>query len=123
MKNIINAVALFIMLISVNCSKKSDETLLSQLLKPCSSDSTLLCGSLSVFENPESQSGRKIDLNIIVIPATNKDKSRPPIFYLEGGPGVASTNNATFYADTTYGYRKYHDIVLIDVRGTGNSNP
>ncbi len=123
MKNIINVVILFIMLISFNCSKKSDETLLSQRLKPCSGDSTLFCGSFSVFENQESQSGRKIDLNIIVILATHKDKSRAPIFYLEGGPGVASTNNVSLYADTTYGYRKYHDIVLIDVRGTGNSNP
>lgn len=83
----------------------------------------MLCGSLGVFENSELKSGRKIQLNIVVIPALNKNATRAPIFYLEGGPGAAATNSISLLADTTYGYREYHDIVLIDVRGTGNSNP
>jgi pimeloyl-ACP methyl ester carboxylesterase len=44
-------------------------------------------------------------------------------FYIEGGPGVAASKNASFFADKEIPYRKYHDIVLIDIRGTGKSNP
>lgn len=113
----------FLILVCFSCSTRTNETQINKLLKPCAGDSTIFCGSLSVFENRDLQSGRKIELNIVVIPAYNKIISRAPIFYLEGGPGVAATNNTSFLTDTTYGYRKYHDIVLIDVRGTGGSNP
>ncbi|MBL0071987.1 MAG: alpha/beta fold hydrolase [Bacteroidetes bacterium] len=37
--------------------------------------------------------------------------------------GVAATKNATFFSDSVNLYRLEHDIVLIDVRGTGESNP
>jgi pimeloyl-ACP methyl ester carboxylesterase len=76
-----------------------------------------------VFENHTTSTGRKIDLNIVVIPAIHKNRKNPPIFYFDGGPGVAATNSTTFFADSLYGYRKEHDIVLVDVRGTGRSHP
>ncbi|MBK6642380.1 MAG: hypothetical protein IPG39_14710 [Bacteroidetes bacterium] len=44
-------------------------------------------------------------------------------FFFDGGPGVAATKNATFFSDSVNLYRLEHDIVLIDVRGTGESNP
>lgn len=108
------------------CTRESNESLIYQRLNQCNSselDSTILCGKLSVFENRETNTGRKIDLNIIVIPAIQKNESKPPIFYFEGGPGLAATNAAPFYADSANPYRLQHDIVLIDVRGTGDSNP
>lgn len=84
---------------------------------------SLLCGQYAVFENRKEQTGRKINLNIVVIPALHRDSALAPIFYLEGGPGVAATNNAAFFADKSIPYRQYHDIVLVDIRGTGKSNP
>ena len=94
-------------------------------LRACKIDGvkdSVLCGSYPVFENRETQSGRKINLNIIVIPALHPDSSATPIFYIDGGPGIAATNNASFFADSSIPYRQYHDIVLVDIRGTGGSN-
>jgi pimeloyl-ACP methyl ester carboxylesterase len=36
---------------------------------------------------------------------------------------VAQTNATSFYSDSINYYRLEHDVVLIDVRGTGHSNP
>ena len=83
---------------------------------------SVLCGEYSVFENRQSSTGRLINLNIVVIPALHRNSTSIPIFYFEGGPGVAATNNASFFADSSIPYRNYHDVVLIDIRGTGKSN-
>ncbi|MBL0355689.1 MAG: alpha/beta hydrolase [Chitinophagaceae bacterium] len=79
-------------------------------------------GYYGLFENRSTNSGRKIKIYIIVIPSVNKT-NRPPIFFIEGGPGVAATKNTSWLVDKTMPYRQNNDVVLIDARGTGNSNP
>jgi pimeloyl-ACP methyl ester carboxylesterase len=83
----------------------------------------LLCGKLTVFENRERRTGRKIDLNIVVLPALDQKTKREPLFYLEGGPGVDATGAAGFYATDGKECRRHRDVVLVDQRGTGQSNP
>ena len=95
-------------------------------LKPCKLagiDGELLCGKLTVFENRETRSGRTIDLNIVVLPALDPSRIEEPLFDLAGGPGVASTGAADFYAKEGKEYRRHRDVVLADQRGTGDSNP
>ena len=126
MKNLWVLLILFSTIIFFGCSKNNKESLIYERLQICNNDeldSTVLCGKFSVFENRETNSGRKIDLNIIVIPAIHRNSEKLPIFYFEGGPGGAATTDAPFYADSIYQYRLDHDIVLVDVRGTGGSNP
>lgn len=79
-------------------------------------------GYHEVFENRITNSGKKISLYIVVIPSINKT-GRPPIFMIEGGPGLSVTNGAAFYADKKNPYRQNNDVVLVDARGTGKSNP
>jgi len=108
------------------CRNKQDQSLPYQHLQYCRVEETndsVYCGSLTVWENRTTKVGRKINLNVTVIPALQKDSAGAAIFYLEGGPGVAASKNASFFADKEIPYRKYHDIVLIDIRGTGKSNP
>jgi len=50
------------------------------------------CGSLDVYENRETNGGRRIALNIVVIPATDRNPAPDPVFWLEGGPGGAATD-------------------------------
>ncbi|MBS1657036.1 MAG: alpha/beta hydrolase [Bacteroidetes bacterium] len=90
---------------------------------PNSSD-TVFTGTISVYENRETNQGRRIDLYIVLIPALKKSAPATPIFYIEGGPGVAAASpfNISFYSDPASGYRN-HDVVLVDIRGTGKSNP
>ena len=106
------------------CAKHGPTGGLSKL-KPCrlaGIDQELLCGKLTVFENRETRTGRTIDLNIVVVPALDQKTKAEPLFDLAGGPGVASTEAATFYAGPGKEYRRRHDVVCVDQRGTGQSN-
>lgn len=94
-------------------------------LKPCriaGVDEELLCGKLTVFENRKTRTGRTIDLNVVVLPAIDQKNKGKPLFDLAGGPGAASTEAADFWAGPGKEYRRRHDVVLVDQRGTGQSN-
>ena len=94
-------------------------------LKPCrlaGINEELLCGKLTVFENRETRTGRTIDLNVVVLPALDQKTKAEPLFDLAGGPGAASTDAADFYAGPGKDCRRLHDVVLVDQRGTGQSN-
>ena len=95
-------------------------------LRPCrlpGINEQLLCGKFTMFENRQIRTGRAIDLNIVVLPAFDQKNKSEPLFDLAGGPGVPSTGAAGFYATDGKEYRRKHDIVLVDQRGTGKSNP
>jgi pimeloyl-ACP methyl ester carboxylesterase len=92
-------------------------------LMPCdnpSLTSDALCGTYEVYEDRAQRSGRKISLNILLLPATGK-AGPDPLFYLAGGPGAAATS----YAREKFfdRFRRNRDVVLVDQRGTGKSNP
>jgi pimeloyl-ACP methyl ester carboxylesterase len=106
------------------CAKHGQSGGLSKL-KPCrlgGMDEKLLCGKLTVFENRETRTGRTIDLHIVVLPALDQKRKADPLFDLAGGPGAASTEAANFYAGPGKEYRRRHDVVCVDQRGTGQSN-
>lgn len=81
------------------------------------------CGELRVPENPAEPGGRSISLHVARVSAINRRKQSDPLFLLAGGPGMAAT---TFYASAAFAFeriRRDRDIVLVDQRGTGQSNP
>jgi glutamate carboxypeptidase len=81
----------------------------------------LLCGTLEVPENRAKPSGRRLELNLVVVPAQSANPPQDPVFVFEGGPGGAVTRRA---AGSTYaGPVRRRDIVLVDQRGTGDSHP
>jgi pimeloyl-ACP methyl ester carboxylesterase len=95
-------------------------------LKPCKLpgiDEALLCGKLTVFENRETHSGRTIDLSVVVLPSLDPRRPEEPLFDMAGGPGMGATSSVDFYAKEGKEYRQHRDVVLVDQRGTGNSNP
>jgi pimeloyl-ACP methyl ester carboxylesterase len=80
------------------------------------------CGSVAVPENRAAPGGRAISINVVVIhPA--KAATRPPMYHLEGGPGVGATPIAPFFAGPGAAYGESREIVLIDQRGTAGSAP
>lgn len=81
----------------------------------------VLCATYPVWENRETRQGRKIGLNIVILPALGPDKQPDPIFEFGGGPGEAITRAAGWLAQSPL--RQKRDIVLVDQRGTGRSNP
>ncbi|HEY6136788.1 MAG TPA: alpha/beta hydrolase [Thermoanaerobaculia bacterium] len=91
--------------------------------KPQGSAETLQCGKLTVFENRAAKSGRTIDLNVVVLPALDPKNKREPFFEIAGGPGQAATRVVGLYTGDLRSYRAHRDVVLVDQRGTGASNP
>lgn len=82
----------------------------------------MLCATYVVWEDRDRKTGRKIGLNIVILPALGKDRAPDAIFALHGGPGAAATDLAPGLSQTR-AWRAVRDIVLIDQRGTGRSNP
>jgi len=94
-------------------------------LQPCrlaGIDEELFCGKLTVFEDRVTRTGRTIDLNIVLLPAFDQTTKAEPLFDLAGGPGASSADGAGFYAGPGKDYRRRHDVVCVDQRGTGKSN-
>jgi len=81
------------------------------------------CGKLSVLENPDDPKGRRISINIQRLPAISPLAAADPLFILTGGPGQAATEFADYVAPLFRDVRKKRDIILLDQRGTGQSNP
>src|SRR5690349_4363135 len=81
------------------------------------------CGMLSVPENRSIEGGRKIDLRVVVFPATGRHRAPDPVFYIAGGPGSSIVEDAPGFASDPPLVREHRDIVLVDQRGTGGSHP
>jgi pimeloyl-ACP methyl ester carboxylesterase len=79
------------------------------------------CGTHEVWENRAAKSGRRIPLNIVVLPARGSERQPDPVFYFDGGPGGAATDAAAFMARLLGAVNQSRDLVFIDVRGTGRS--
>jgi pimeloyl-ACP methyl ester carboxylesterase len=63
-----------------------------------------------------------ISLYVVVVPSGG-DRTLPPLYDLAGGPGIAATSAADFWATVGSIHRRHRDIVLLDQRGTGHSAP
>lgn len=79
------------------------------------------CATLPVWENRQTKKGRKIPINVVILPALGAEKLPDPIFFLAGGPGQGAATTAEGWAKAK-DLRARRDIVLIDQRGTGGSN-
>jgi len=95
-------------------------------LHPCTSSEAAVdayCGTLSVFENRQTRSGRRISLNIVVLPAISSDVKPDPLVFLAGGPGQGAAQMAREIREGFRRIQRDRDIVLVDQRGTGKSHP
>lgn len=95
---------------------------------PCMMESfpnDALCAIYPVWENRERKAGRKIGLKIVILPASGPEKAPDPLFVFAGGPGQPATDMVRGWAslEPLQPLRARRDIVFIDQRGTGGSNP
>lgn len=83
------------------------------------------CGFLSVPENRADPASRLIQLAVAIVRSPSPDPQPDPIVYLEGGPGGSPLRRFP----NNYSSRYLHllqadrDLILIDQRGTGYSQP
>ncbi len=81
------------------------------------------CGSVSMPEDPDQPDGRRLSIRFAVVPALAKNKAPDPVFVLAGGPGQAATRVAGPMQPVLSRLNARRDIVYVDQRGTGDSNP
>ncbi len=81
-----------------------------------------LCGTLEVFEDRVARQGRKISLRVVVVPALAATPEPDPLVLLAGGPGQAASEMGQVLKMVDRIHRN-RDILLVDQRGTGGSQP
>jgi pimeloyl-ACP methyl ester carboxylesterase len=95
-------------------------------LGPCSTPGLpagTRCGTYEVFENRDAHTGRKLRLQVAVLPALGPERSPDPIAFFDGGPGQPSIAEAGWLDEHLGALRRHRDILLVDARGTGGSAP
>jgi len=94
-------------------------------LAPCGAEgpTDALCGTVSVYENRASATGRVLRLAVVVLPALQEVPEPDPLFFLAGGPGQAAAQMAPLVRTLFRRVQGSRDIVLVDQRGTGQSHP
>ena len=110
---------------AASCARTPQATAIDRL-EPCTTEQgpgDAYCGTLSVYENRAAGSGRQIALNIVLLPAIGASVRPDPLFFLAGGPGQGAAQLAGQIREVFRRVLRTRDIVLVDQRGTGKSNP
>ncbi|WP_126757156.1 alpha/beta hydrolase [Aliidiomarina taiwanensis] len=81
------------------------------------------CGYLPVPENYAEPEGKTINIHVVLLPAVAAAAEKDPLLFLAGGPGQAATELTGLLNTVFRDVRQTRDILLIDQRGTGKSNP
>lgn len=81
------------------------------------------CGTYEVFENRAAKSGRTIKLKLVILKSLGSKPAPDAIFPLHGGPGAPATALVDLANEILGPVRQDHDLVFVDQRGTGGSNP
>ena len=101
--------------------------LLTQQASPCPAKGFgegAECRVLMVAENPEAPGGRKIPIRYALLKATGPSPRPEAVLLFSGGPGGASTEMVGFVKQGPLAeINKVRDVVLVDQRGSGGSNP
>lgn len=79
------------------------------------------CGVFDLPENPDRLGGRRLPINVAVIPASVGRALPDPIVVLMGGPGEDAISAAAYFADQLAPLLDDRDLLLVDQRGTGRS--
>jgi pimeloyl-ACP methyl ester carboxylesterase len=118
-------VLVLFLLLAAGCRRTPAQTATDRL-HPCAGEegpTDAYCGTLRVFENRAARDGRTIDLKIVLLPALGRDAKPDPLFFLAGGPGQGAAKMARQIRDAFRRVQATRDVVLVDQRGTGKSNP
>ncbi|HET7435241.1 MAG TPA: alpha/beta fold hydrolase [Thermoanaerobaculia bacterium] len=85
-------------------------------------DRVAVCGTIDVPEDRAHPQGRHIALNVAIVKA-RENTAADPLVLLAGGPGQGAVETARAVVPELEPLLAHRDLVLIDQRGTGKSNP
>jgi pimeloyl-ACP methyl ester carboxylesterase len=113
---------LFAVLLSYTFAQRYEITACPrQLLRGEVEGETVVCGTLSVPELHSKLFGKRLELAILILKARTSSPLPDPILFLQGGPGGAALETIDYWRDLPW--RETRDIILVDQRGTGYSEP
>lgn len=120
---------LLITIVSCTAQNQTNVNESSLVLEDCILTSSLgnqvdaKCGVLIVPEDRANPQARTIELHVAVIPAIKRNPQPDPLFLLAGGPGQSAIESFPVMIPLLNQIHEDRDIVLVDQRGTGKSNP
>ena len=91
-------------------------------LQPCKVVRRAFCGSIRRDWDPDHPAAGKVKVGFAFVPA----RTRPAVGTLvphEGGPGYATTESGSSYVPMYGGLMDRRNLLLVDQRGTGSSEP
>jgi pimeloyl-ACP methyl ester carboxylesterase len=83
----------------------------------------LKCGYVEVPEDRAKPTGRRIPIHFVRARATGKHPQPDPVLVLGGGPGLHATRGARGVIQASREGLELRDLIVVDQRGTGSSNP
>jgi pimeloyl-ACP methyl ester carboxylesterase len=83
----------------------------------------ITCGYLSVPEDHSARSGRVIHLAVAIARTARAPRQTDPIVYLAGGPGSGALATTPALAQGWAAFLAHRDLIVVDQRGTGFSQP
>ena len=117
--------AILLLAACIGCARRPSTSGAEVKPHACSLDgipAEVLCATYPVWENRDRQAGRRIPLNIVILPPLSTPAEADPLVVLAGGPGQAATDLIqVFFRNRDL--RAHRQVVFIDQRGSGGSNP
>jgi pimeloyl-ACP methyl ester carboxylesterase len=96
-------------------------------VEPCTAPAlagTARCGRFRVLEERERRDGRTIDIAFVILDASDPAaRADDAVILLPGGPGETFTDRAVPFSVAMASVRRTRDVLLVDVRGVGRSQP
>ena len=86
-------------------------------------DEEMECGYLVVPQNRKQKNRPNIKLHVAVVHSKNENPAPDPVVILNGGPGGYTLDSIGHWLDIFTPIRNYRDLIIIDQRGTGYSQP
>jgi len=81
------------------------------------------CGTLEVWEDRARARGRRIAIRVAIVPARMRTHEPDPVWVFAGGPGQGAIALASQVMPLFAKLNDARDVVFVDQRGTGDSNP
>jgi pimeloyl-ACP methyl ester carboxylesterase len=108
------------------CTPRSDAPREALAMAACrlpGLDTPAQCGKYEVWEDRAARQGRRLSINVAVVPARLRAREPDAIVVFAGGPGQGAVGLALQVMPLFARLNDTRDIVFVDQRGTGASHP
>jgi pimeloyl-ACP methyl ester carboxylesterase len=116
----------FLSWLTLACAREPKKRTAELRLHPCVSLATrelARCGTMLVPERRDRPDGRMLELRVMILPARGARVDPDPLVFFNGGPGLSTTAYAGYASWALDTLRHTRDLLLVDMRGTGNNAP